>query len=159
MAQKKNKHRYKGPSQPMRYIDRLGLQSAQHRKKSTDFNLQMAQDAMVAAVNEVFGIGSGRIVPLIMTYNKYLTQFTTAIGQDGFEDKEFVYSKSVIDRVVQPIYGNAFVPFDIRYGLVEIDPNSKLNIDAKGKKIDESQGTILSGGDNDDAVPVFTSCH
>lgn len=138
MAQKKNKHHYKGPRQPMRYIDRLGIQSAKHRMKSSQFNFQLGQDCMVAAVNEVYGIGSGRIVPLLRAYNKYLNQFTSALGEDGEEDKEMVYSKSVIDRVVEPIYGNAFVPFDIRYGLTEIPADSKMNVDMKGRRLDDS---------------------
>lgn len=97
MAQKKNKNKHKGASQPLPYSQRLQQQmSAQiraERARATEQSVELVYLVDAIAMNMVFGFGEKRIKAYqakaqeLMAYAKELTI------SDGFE-----YAHSVLQR-------------------------------------------------------------
>lgn len=78
-------------------------------------SIQMAVDAMMLAVNEVFGIGAKRMVKLMAAFNKYLREIAELVTEDSKADAHFVYAKTKIDNRLKEICGEGFQSWEERY--------------------------------------------
>lgn len=73
---------------------------------------QMCLDAAMMAANDVFNMGPSRCESFRAAYSKYLSEIATMGIQDT---SDLEYTKDTIDRRLQQICGDKFVPWDERY--------------------------------------------
>lgn len=125
------------------YAQRLNAERRKREVINENFNNALMQDAMLLACNEILGVGKGRVVPLCNAFVEWHSKLVKLIGNDYGEDKSVVYSRAKIDELMAPIYGNAMIPFEIRYGMVNIPPNTIINVDEKGNKLYPDMGVFI----------------
>lgn len=79
--------------------------------------MQIALDAHLMTVNDLYNVGPSRAQESADTFIKNVAIITDIINSDAKDDKKLEYAKTVIDRRMLPIVGEEqFVDFDGRYG-------------------------------------------
>ena len=76
------------------------------------FTLQQCKDLAMIAAAKMFGMGPKRANQFSQIYDDVFTEYATMVVEDT---KDIEYSKEKIDRELERICGENFMPFDERY--------------------------------------------
>lgn len=75
--------------------------------------IQMSLDAAMIAANEVLQMGPGRARAFADAFSKALREIAELTVRDT---KDMEYTKAKLDKRLEEICGDSFVPWDERYG-------------------------------------------
>lgn len=78
--------------------------------------LQLAKDAADIAASEAFQLGPGRVQAWDEAYREAIDDIVQTTREDGKDDKALWFTKDKLDRRLQKIRGERFVPWPDRYG-------------------------------------------
>lgn len=81
------------------------------------FTIQQCQDMMLIAASEAFGFGADRLVRLQAAYQQVFEDYANMAIEDGRADPDIEYTRAKVDRKLEQILGEHFVPWDERYRL------------------------------------------
>lgn len=104
---------------PKRVNPMLARIEARHQldiARQRSFTLQQCCDMMLIAANAAFGFGPDRLSKLQETYEAVFLEYAEMAVSDGVDDPEIVYTRAKVDRKLEQILGDRFVPWEVRYG-------------------------------------------
>lgn len=78
--------------------------------------LQLAQDAAMIAANEVLQLGPGRAEEFALAFMETINDIGILMHDDQEDDKDYIYTRGVVDRKLKKICGENFQPWEVRYG-------------------------------------------
>lgn len=78
------------------------------------FTLRQALDMAVITLNRSFGFGAERNRKFEADFMETFREYARACVDDGKDDEEIVYTKSLVDRALTAAMGE-IIPFDERY--------------------------------------------
>lgn len=78
--------------------------------------LQIAQDAAMIAANEVLQMGPGRAPDFAAVMRDTVNEIADVMLADQKDDKDYIYTRGVVDRKLKKICGDKFQPWEVRYG-------------------------------------------
>lgn len=79
------------------------------------FTMQQFMDFVLIAAADEFGFGPDRLKRLNERTMQVATEYSNLLLEDVEGDRDFEYTKSVIDRKLKQICGENFEPWEIRY--------------------------------------------
>lgn len=79
------------------------------------YTIQQCGDFMLIAAAEEFGFGEDRIKRLSDRWASIFDEYADLLSDDLKGDKDFEYTKSIIDRKLQQCCGKYFKPWEERY--------------------------------------------
>ena len=85
-----------------------------HRQRM--FTIQWCADAAVIAANEVFRRRGDKILEFMEAFRKYSHEIADMTIADAKDDRSIEYTKAKVDARLKEILGDAFVPWEQRYG-------------------------------------------
>ena len=102
---------------PNPLLERLKEQYNAEFQRKTDILLQIGLDAAMIAAHEVFKLGPGRAEKFRNEYVDTVNEIAKLLSDDGKDDRDLVYAKTVVDRRLHDIVGDKlFDDWDTRYG-------------------------------------------
>lgn len=78
--------------------------------------LQIACDSACMACNDVFQMGPSRSIKFVTKMKEYTNQLCAMLLDDVKDDKDFEYTKQMVDDRLKTICGEHFEDWDSRYG-------------------------------------------
>ena len=78
--------------------------------------LQLAQDAAMIAANEVLQLDPGRAEEFALAFMETINDIGILMHDDQKDDKDYIYTRGVVDRRLKKICGDKFQPWEERYG-------------------------------------------
>ena len=105
---------------PKRVNPMLARIEARHQldiARQRSFTLQQCCDMMLIAANAAFGFGPDRLAKLQDTYQDVFREYADMAIADGQYDDEIVYTRAKVDKKLEQILGDRFVPWEARYVL------------------------------------------
>lgn len=78
--------------------------------------LQIAQDAAMIAANEVLQLGPGGAEEFALAFMETINDIGILMHDDQKDDKDYIYTRGVVDRKLKKICGENFQPWEERYG-------------------------------------------
>ena len=84
------------------------------------FSIQQAVDMSIIALNDAFGFGEDRIDKFVGQFNRVLEGYCDAVLEDGDEDPNLYYVRAVLDRRLEQILHDKFVPWEERYDFLQL---------------------------------------
>lgn len=85
------------------------------------FSLQQGLDMAIIALNDAFGFGEDRVLKFVSEYNKTLVGYCDAVIEDGDEDPDLFYVRTKLDRRLEQIMHDSFLPWEERYDFAKLD--------------------------------------
>lgn len=76
------------------------------------WSVQLALDVMTGVLNQQLGVGKDRLVKICEEFNKNFPEYVSALDKNN---PEADYVRDKIDRQLEQICGEYFVPWRIRY--------------------------------------------
>lgn len=118
------------------------------------FTLQQALDMAIITLNRSFGFGPERNRKFGTDFMETFREYARACVDDGKDDEEIVYTKSLVDRALTAALGEV-MPFDERYAPEHLYYRDNLfgGVDEHGKE-ESPQGD--DGSDGADQVQPGT---
>ena len=98
------------------YLTRLQAQKAAEIEQHRRFTIQWCADAALLAANEVFQRRGDKLVEFNNAFARYANEIAEMTLNDAKDDKTIVYTKDKLDTRLKELLGDAFVPWDVRYG-------------------------------------------
>lgn len=89
------------------------------------FTLQQALDMAIITLNRSFGFGPERNRKFGEDFMATFREYARACVDDGKDDEEIVYTKSLVDRALEAALGE-IIPFDERYAEENLYYRNKL---------------------------------
>lgn len=80
------------------------------------FTIQQCMDMAMIALNDKFGFGAERLDQFETAFYDVFREYATNTIEDAKTDKDIEYTKGSLDRKLQQIMGEHFVPWEERYG-------------------------------------------
>lgn len=84
-----------------------------------EFTIQRCCDMMLIAANDAFGFGADRLNRLEEVFFSVFTEYAEKALDDGKDDPDIIYTRSMVYRKLQQIMGKHFRPWEERYGGTE----------------------------------------
>ena len=78
--------------------------------------LQLAQDAAMIAASEVLQVDTGRAEEFALAFMETINDIGILMHDDQKDDKDYIYTRGVVDRRLKKICGDKFQPWEERYG-------------------------------------------
>lgn len=98
------------------YLERLQAQKAAEIEQHRRFTIQWCADAALLAANEVFRRKGEKLVEFNEAFVRCANEIAAMTLNDAKDDKTMVYTKEKLDTRLKELLGDAFVPWDVRYG-------------------------------------------
>lgn len=96
----------------------LARQAARQRALTDEvrrYTIQQCGDFMLLAAAEAFGFGEDRLKRLSDAWATKFDEYADLLIDDLKGDKDFEYTKAIIDRQLQQACGKYFQPWEERY--------------------------------------------
>lgn len=100
---------------PNAFLLKLQAQKAAEIQHQRQFAIQWCADAAVLAAHEVFHRKGEKLVEFFNVFVDYSHEIAEMALIDAKDDKTLGYTKGKIDRQLQELLGDAFVPWEERY--------------------------------------------
>lgn len=99
------------------YLRKLQIQKTAARRRQILFTVQWCCDAAVLAANEVFHRRGEKLAEFAQKFSDYAGEIAALTLEDAKSDREMEYTKIKMDERLKLLLGDAFQPWDERYGL------------------------------------------
>lgn len=116
---------------PNAYLLKLRAEKAAEMSHQRKFTIQWCADAAVLAANEVFQRKGEKLVEFYNAFVRYAHEIAEMTVADAKDDKTLEYTKAKLDDRLQELLGDAFIPYEERYG--------RLHLEQLGKKKGEKR--------------------
>lgn len=94
------------------YLTRLRVQQAIRDREQQRLTRQQCHDMAIIALHLAFGFGPDRVAKFDKKVSEVWNEYADMAVSD---EKQMVYTKEKIDRVLREACGENFVPWDERY--------------------------------------------
>jgi hypothetical protein len=99
------------------YLARQKAALDEHVQRSRRYTIQQCCDFMLLAAAKEFGFGSERLKRLMDAWVEQFNEYADMLTEDIPGDKDFEYTKSVVDRRLKAACGDWFQDWSVRYGI------------------------------------------
>lgn len=97
------------------YRERREAERTALEKFNRFFTMQQMMDFVLIAAADEFGFGPDRLKRLNERAMQVATEYSTLLLEDVEGDRDFEYTKAVIDRKLKQVCGENFEPWEVRY--------------------------------------------
>ena len=97
------------------YLLKLQAEKAMEMKRHRLFTIQWCADAAILAANEVFQRRGEKLVEFYNAFVRYAHEIAEMTMTDAKDDKEIAYTKGKLDKQLQELLGEDFIPWEERY--------------------------------------------
>ena len=111
---------------PNAFLLKLQAQKAAEMQHQRQFAIQWCADAAVLAAHEVFQRKGHKLVEFYNTFVAIAHEIAEMTMEDAKDDKTLGYTKGKLDRQLQAILGDDFIPYEERY-----HPSNLMKLDKK----------------------------
>lgn len=102
-------------SRPSGFLTRMNIQKAAEMHAMRMVCLQQCKDIMLIAANAALGSSADDLKKLSDVYDAVYEEHARDVVADAKDDKEIWYSTGTIERLLQDILGDYYVPREERY--------------------------------------------
>lgn len=103
---------------PNAYLLKLKAEKAAELSYQRKFTTQWCADAAILAANEVFHRSGEKLVEFYNAFIAKAHEIAEMTLDDAKDDRELAYTKEKLDRQLEKLLGDAFVPWEERYGRI-----------------------------------------
>ena len=111
---------------PNAYLLKLRAEKAAELSYQRTFTTQWCADAAILAANEVFHRSGEKLVEFYNVFIRTAHEIAEMTLIDAQDDKELAYTKEKLDRQLEKLLGENFVPWEVRYG--QLIPEKKRGV-------------------------------
>ena len=102
-------------AKPNAFLLKLQAQKAAELHHQRQFTIQWCADAAILAAHEVFQRRGEKLVEFYNTFVALANEIAEMSIEDAKDDKTLGYTKGKLDRQLQAILGDDFIPWEERY--------------------------------------------
>ena len=103
---------------PSAYAKQIQAKQAARLRYTREFTMQWCCDAAIIAANEVFHRKGEKLVEFARAFSRIAHEIAQLTTDDAVADRTLEYTKVKTDAMLQPLLGDAFQPWDVRYDFV-----------------------------------------
>ena len=110
---------------PNAYLLQLQAQKAAELSLQRKFTTQWCADAAILAANEVFHRSGEKLVEFHNVFIRIAHEIAEMTLADAKDDKELAYTKEKIDRQLEKLLGDDFLPWEERYSRINLEQQNR----------------------------------
>lgn len=96
------------------FLARMQAQSDRRAAAARNGTINFMEDVALIAANRYFGAGEKRAWEFLLAMREVEKELAKMTVRDAQEDKDLVYTQEITDRMLRPILGPHFVPYEER---------------------------------------------
>lgn len=102
-------------AKPSAFLQKIEARHKRNMNLQRAFTIQQCEDMALITLNEDFGFGPKRAQDFRKKFRQTMKAYAELCVDDANGDDELTYTKAVIDRELQKVMGEDFVPWDVRF--------------------------------------------
>lgn len=102
-------------AKPSAFLQKIEAQHKRNMNLQRAFTIQQCEDMALITLGQDFGFGPKRAMDFLHKFRQTLKAYAELCVDDATGDDELIYTKAVIDRELQKVMGEDFVPWDVRF--------------------------------------------
>lgn len=100
---------------PSAFMVRLQENQRHNMRLQRLFTIQQCEDVALITLNEDFGFGESRAMEFLARFRETFTAYAELCIEDAKDEKALAVTKANIDRKLERILGDGFLPRENRY--------------------------------------------
>lgn len=102
-------------AKPSAFLQKIEAQHKRNMNLQRAFTIQQCEDMALITLGQDFGFGPKRAMDFLYKFRQTMKAYAELCVDDATGDDELTYTKAVIDRELEIVMGEDFVPWDVRF--------------------------------------------